>query len=224
VPAKQRRQRGFTMIEIAVVVAIVAVMVALGYPLLRRARPRAELAGLGTQLHALVHRARQEALARGKDVAVIFYPAAATGSGVGRILVIADDTHGFMAGTAPAGNLDYCTSTPAVHGGETLTDLELPSGVTLTAPARTDPFPFPYNLVPAPTGGCSFCTGTVPGGGARGALRFDSRGRATFFADCGLPPLDLPNGGSVALTNTGLSGSRVLTVLPSGGIRTFSVE
>lgn len=223
-PATPRRQRGFTLIEIAVVVVIIAVMVALGYPLMRSTRPRAELAGLGTQLHALTHRARQEALARGKDVAVIFYPAATTSSGVGRILVIADDTHGFMAGTAPGGHLDYCTSTPAVHGGETLVDIELPAGVTLAAPARAQPFPFPYNLVPAPAGGCSFCTGTVPGGGARGALRFDSRGRAAFFADCGLPPLDLPNGGSVALTNSGLRGSRVLTVLPSGGIRTFSVE
>ncbi|GEJ55659.1 pilus assembly FimT family protein [Anaeromyxobacter diazotrophicus] len=222
-PATPRRQRGFTLIEVAVVLAIAAAMVTMGYPLVHRTRPRVELAGLGTQLHALVHRARQEALARGKDVAVIFYPAATTSSGTGRILVIADEAGGFMGGAAPAGNLDYCTTLPNLHG-DTLDAIDLPRGVTLSAPARAQAFPFPYNLAPAPANGCSFCTGTVPsGGGARGALRFDARGRAAFFADCGVASA-LPNGGSVALTNSELGGSRVLTVLPSGAIRTFSVE
>jgi prepilin-type N-terminal cleavage/methylation domain-containing protein len=215
--------RGFTIIEVAVVLAIVAILVALGYPLASRARPRAELAGLGTEIHALMHRARQEALARGKDVAVIFYPTAATRFGQGRILAIADEPGGFMAGAAPAGNIDYCTATPSLNG-ERLGGIDLPAGVTLSVPARAQAFPFPYNLVPAPVGGCSFCSGTVPGGGGpRGAVRFDSRGRAAFYADCGIPS-ELPNGGSVAITNNDLGGSRVLAVLPSGGIRTFSVE
>jgi prepilin-type N-terminal cleavage/methylation domain-containing protein len=220
--ASSGRSRGFTIIELAVVVGIIGAILALGYPLMRRTRPRAALAGLGAELHSVMHRARLEALSRGKDVAVIFYPAAVTSSGVGRILMVADEAGGFMAGAAPAGDLDYCTMTPG-RPVETLEAIDLPSGVKLAAPARTPTFAFPFSVVPTPAAGCSFCAGTVPGGGSRGAVRFDSRGRASFFGDCHVP-LDLPNGGSVAVTNSDLGGSRVLAVLPSGGIRTFTVE
>jgi prepilin-type N-terminal cleavage/methylation domain-containing protein len=222
VPASHRAPRGFTIIELAVVVAIAAAILALGYPLLSRTRPRAQLAGLGTELQAVMHRARQEALAQGRDVAVIFYPSATTSTGQGRILVVVDGASGYMAGAAPAGNLDYCTTTPALTP-EVLAQIDLPTGLTFATPPRTVALPFPYNLVSAPTNGCSFCNGTVPGGGARGAVRFDSRGRASLFADCGAP-LSAPSGGSVAVTSTELGGSRVVAVLPSGGIRTFTVE
>jgi prepilin-type N-terminal cleavage/methylation domain-containing protein len=217
------KNRGFTIVELATVVAIVAALMALGYPIMRRARPRVELAGLGTELQSLMNRARLEAMSRGRDVSVIFYPAAVTPTGVGRILVVADEAGGFMAGAAPAGNLDYCTMTPG-RPVETLNLVDLPSGVRLAAPSRTQAFPFPFSVVPAPLAGCSFCTGAVPGGGgARGAVRFDSRGRASFFGDCGVA-LDLPNGGSVAVTNADLSGSRVVAILPPGSVRTFAVE
>jgi prepilin-type N-terminal cleavage/methylation domain-containing protein len=106
------KNRGFTIVELATVVAIVAALMALGYPIMRRARPRVELAGLGTELQSLMNRARLEAMSRGRDVSVIFYPAAVTPTGVGRILVVADEAGGFMAGAAPTGNLDYCTMTP----------------------------------------------------------------------------------------------------------------
>jgi prepilin-type N-terminal cleavage/methylation domain-containing protein len=211
------KNRGFTIVELATVVAIVAALLALGYPIMRRARPRVELAGLGTELQSLMNRARLEAMSRGRDVSVIFYPAAVTPTGVGRILVVADEAGGFMAGAAPAGNLDYCTMTPG-RPVETLNLVDLPSGVRLAAPSRTQAFPFPFSVVPAPLAGCSFCTGAVPGG-----VRFDSRGRASFFGDCGVA-LDLPNGGSVAVTNADLSGSRVVAILPPGSVRTFAVE
>lgn len=217
-----RNQRGFTMVEVGVVIAIVAALLALGYPLMRRTRPRAEMAGLSTELHAIVHRARQEALARGRDVAVLFYPDAITSSGTGLILVVADDTGGFMAGAVPAGNLDYCTMTPGLPA-PSLDRIYLPVGVTIAAPPRTPSYPFPFSLVPTPTGGCSFCNGTVPGGGTRGAIRFDGRGRATFYGNCGLPG-DHPNGGSVALTSTVLNGSRILAILPSGAIKSVNVD
>jgi len=217
-----RNERGFTLVEIAVVIGIIAALLALGYPLMRRTRPRAEMAGLATELHAVVHRARQEALSRGRDVSVLFYPDAVTKDGRGLILVVADDTGGFMAGAVPAGNLDYCTMTPGAPV-PTLERIYLPTGVTIAAPPRTPSFPFPFSLVPAPATGCSFCNGTAPGGGSRGAIRFDGRGRASFFGNCGLPG-DYPNGGSVALTSSVLNGSRILAVLPSGVVKSVNLD
>jgi prepilin-type N-terminal cleavage/methylation domain-containing protein len=216
------RYRGFTLVEVAVTIAIIAIVVALAYPTLARTRPRAQLSGAASELQALMYRSRQEALARGRDVVVIFYPGAGTATGTGLVLAIADDAGGFAAGAAPPGALDYCTTSPAL-APEALARIELPRDLTLSAPARAQAFPFPYSLVPAPAAGCSFCTGVEPGGGPRGAVRFDSRGRASFFANCGAPSA-LPNGGSVALSSATLQGSRVLAVLPTGSVRTFSVE
>lgn len=217
-----RNQRGFTMVELGVVIAIIAALLALGYPLMRRTRPRAEMAGLATELHAVVHRARQEALSRGRDVSVLFYPDATTRSGKGLIFVVADDTGGFMAGAVPSGNLDYCTMTPGAPAPN-IERISLPADVTIAAPPRTPSYAFPFSLVPAPTTGCSFCNGTVPGGGSRGAIRFDGRGRATFYGNCGLPG-DYPNGGSIALTSSILNGSRILAILPSGAIQSVNVD
>jgi prepilin-type N-terminal cleavage/methylation domain-containing protein len=219
---RTRESQGFTLIEAMVVVAVIGIVAALAYSSLSRSRPRAQLAGVANELQALMYRARQEALARGRDVAVVFYPAATTPDGQGRILLVADEVGGFMAGTAPAGAVDYCTMTPT-RTPDILAQIDLPRDLRIAAPARAQAFPFPYGLVAAPTAGCAFCTGTVPGGGTRGAVRYDSRGRAAFFADCGVPAA-FPNGASVALTSTALRGSRVLAVPPTGGARTFSVE
>jgi prepilin-type N-terminal cleavage/methylation domain-containing protein len=218
--ARRPGTRGFTLIEMAVVVAIAAVLAALAYTALRRANPRARLAGLGTELHAMLHGARQEALARGRDVAVLFYPAAANGPGTGRVFVLADEQGGFLLGAAPPGLPDFCTMAPASPSGQVIATLDLPPGFTLSAPARAQAFPFPWNLVPAPAGGCSFCS---TGATAQGAVRFDAQGKATFYSTCGAV-LAIVNGGSVAITHAELGGSRVTVILPNGGVRTFSVE
>lgn len=218
------RDRGFTLIEGAVVVAIVGILAALSISYLGRARPRAQLADASAELQAIFFRARQEALARGRDVAVVFYPGAPSAlDGVGRIFLVVDPATGFMRGTVPAGALEYCSMTPT-RTPEVLAQIDLPPNLRLAAPTRAVALPFPYATVPAPANGCSFCTGTLASPAtSRGAVRFDSRGRVSFFADCGAPS-DLPNGGSIALTNADLRGSRVLAIPPTGAVRTFSFE
>jgi len=218
------RDRGFTLIEAAVVMAIVSILATLAYSYLGAARPRAQLADAAAELQAILFRARQEALARGRDVAVVFYPGAPSAQdGVGQIFLVVDATTGFMRGTAPAGAVDYCTMTPT-RTPEVLARIDLPPNLRLATPTRSVALPFPYSAVPAPANGCSFCTGTLPApASSRGAVRFDSRGRVAFFADCGAP-IDQPNGGSIALTNADMRGSRVLAIPPTGGVRAFNFE
>ena len=70
----RRPLRGFTMIELAIVLAISAVITALAWSNIWRLRPRAQLADASSEIVALVHGARQHALATGNDVVVMIFP------------------------------------------------------------------------------------------------------------------------------------------------------
>lgn len=220
VPAAE--PRGFTLLEVAITVAILGVLVALSWSGYSKTRPRAKLAATATDIHALIHGARQQALATGHDVSVLFYPAQATGSGTGRVVEYLDMAGGFMTNTAPPGYPSFCTYDPGAAGAQAPNDVldtvEIPRQVAIAPPANPVALTFPYN-VPQPTTGCSFC-GASPN---MGAIRFDSRGRATFFSTCGVPGA-FPNGGSISLTSAELAGSRVLAVTPGGSVRIFDAE
>ncbi len=212
--------RGFTLLEVAVTVAILGVLVALSWSSYSRTRPRARLATTATDIHAMIHGARQQALATGHEVSILFYPAQSTGSGTGRVVEYLDMAGGFMTDTAPAGYPSFCTFDPGTLATQAPNDildtLDIPQLVAIAPPANPVALTFPYN-VPPPTTGCSFC------GASRGGIRFDSRGRATFFSTCGAPAPS-PGGGSISLTSADLAGSRVLAVTPTGNTRIFDAE
>lgn len=149
--SRPRKPRGFTLVEAAVVIAIIGVLAALTIASLARSRPRANLIGLATELHATMGWARNEALARGRDVAVLFYPTAGPNN-TGRVLVVADDAAGALAGTFMAGvpsgsDPDFCTLNPGALIGfgntgamaKVLAVIDLPSGVAMATPERTSP-------------------------------------------------------------------------------------
>ncbi len=214
--------RGFTLLEVAITVAILGVLVALSWSSYSHTRPRARLSATAADLHALIHGARQQALATGREVSVLVYPAQSTGSGTGRVVEYLDMKGGFMTGTAPPGYPTFCTFNPgapaAPDPNDILDSVEIPMQVTIAPPANPVALTFPYN-VPQPTTGCSFCAGTP----SMGAIRFDARGRATFFSTCGTPGV-FPTGGSISLTSADLAGSRVLAVTPNGSVRVFDAE
>ena len=214
-----RRSRGFTLVELMVTVAIIAIVAALAYFGVARLRPRAELLTSAADLEALVRGARQNALSTGRDTVVMVFPQARNPrGGAGRVIVYEDAAHTFFGAVAP--NFDaFDPVAPGVPGDSLLGNLDLPLGITFglggaAAPVLDDP----YKSIPV--GLCSFCAST---GDDRGAIAFDYRGRARFYPSCGAP-LAVP-GGTLALQgNQDLRGSFRLLVITTatGGVRSLS--
>ena len=211
--------RGFTLIELLVVIAIILVLTGLAWSNLWRLRPRAQLADATSELVALVHGARQHALATGNDVAVMVFPSYAASGATGRVIVYEDGNADFFS---DLGAINFAGYDPAVlkHGSRSqiVADYDLPRNVIVgpdagagTSAALVPPLAgIPINIY------CSFCK---TDGDRRGAIRFDSRGRAFFYsanAGLGQPATDVV-GGSLSLTAPEVGGQRSLIVTSGTG-------
>ncbi len=226
----KRRPRGFTLIELMVVVAVIAVVAGLATIGMGRARPRASLNGASVELRALLHQARQQALVSGADVAVLFYPgvSAATDS-LGRVVVYQDALFNFFNpgsavhfGAYDPIALGSATNAAGVVKGEVIETFNLPNGVTFgpaTGMGTSATLPAPFITIPV-TSECSFCLGA--GTARRGAVVFDHRGRARFYRTDG-PPL-VVDGGSISLTAAEIQGATPLVRLVAITATTGSLQ
>jgi len=183
---RRRARRGFTLVEMAVVVAIVAALAALAYSSLSHEKPRADLASATVELASLIHQARQSALASGDNVAVLVYPNYVNPgvNSTGYFIVYQDACFDFFTGGATCGvsYASYAPATPAAGGNGTYQSLVL------------DTMTLPYGIVVGPAAGmgagaalvaplaavqvntyCSFC------GTTGGAVQFSSQGQASFY-------------------------------------------
>jgi prepilin-type N-terminal cleavage/methylation domain-containing protein len=219
-----RRQRGFTLIEMAVVVAIIAVVAGLAIASFSRQRPRAHLASATAELHSLIHGARQTALSTGHDVVVMVFPRFATSSGTGRVVVYEDGDFDFFTAGA-AGGMDFERFDPTGRraGGrsQVLEVFDLPAGVAFGAsPGAPSSLPAPLNGIDISLD-CTFC-GVLSD--HRGAIRFDGRGRAWFHGANGVAPTVA--GAALNVTSAGtdaVQGQRTLVITPiTGSVRLIS--
>lgn len=212
---QDRTQKGFTVIEAMVVMAIIAVLAAVAFPSLLRQRPRAHLAAATAELQSLVHGARQQALATGHDVWVVVFPEYVSSEGTGRVVVYEDGNYNFATTNAPDVDLDRMVPGAPASGtlSRVVTTFDLPAGVTFgTDGSGPSTLPAPLAGIDL-TLGCSFC-GTLTD--HRGAIRFDSRGRATFYGRTGVPLVT--TGAALNLTaSPNVQGQRTLVVTPITG-------
>lgn len=211
--------RGFTLIELVVVIAIIVTLAGLAWTNLWRLRPRAQLADASSELVALVHGARQHALATGNDVAVLFFPSYASSGATGRVIVYEDGNADFFS---DLGAINFAGYDPAVlkHGtrSQIVADYDLPRNIVIGPAAGAGA----STALVAPLAGipidvdCSFCKAD---GDRRGAIRFDSRGRAFFYsanAGIGQPATDVV-GGSLSLAAPEVGGQRSLIITSGTG-------
>jgi len=231
-PAKAR---GFTMVEMATVIAIIVVVTVLSWDLMRRGRPRADFDSTTNEIQSLVHQARQEALAYGRQVAVMVFPDYANGKSTGRIIVLRDDSdQNFLnnaSTTLTFGQYDPSVlqaPTNGVDSGEVISTFDLPSNV-LVGPATGygQALFFPYASITV-TADCSFCIG---GGDRRGAIVFDGGGQTSFWYLAGTTITEqdpsTTTGGSFSIYSTDLpigttyTTSTFVITSPQGSVRTF---
>ncbi len=216
---RNRPTRGFTLVELAIVMAIVVTLGVLAWSNLWRLRPRAQLADASSEVVALVHGARQQALATGHDVVVMIFPQYANGTGTGRIVVYEDGDFSFLTAT---GNPNFGVFDPGTQRTGPLSSVastyDFPRTVAVgpatgagTSAALTAPLAsIPVNV------DCSFC---ATSGDRRGAIRFDPRGRAFFYsavAGNGQPAVGI-QGGSLSMTSAETGGQRTLIVTSGTG-------
>jgi prepilin-type N-terminal cleavage/methylation domain-containing protein len=174
-----RRARGYTLIEMTLVVVILGILVMLGYPTLKRVRPRANLAGTAAELSALLSNARQNALATGNFTVVMVFPNTANkAGGTGRVVVYQDPAFTFLSASAADNFGGWNASNDSQAGSSALIgSLNLPRGITIGfGDASAPTLDAPYAITAA---GCNFCSSTSP---RRGAIVFDARGRARFYS------------------------------------------
>jgi prepilin-type N-terminal cleavage/methylation domain-containing protein len=245
--AMRGRQHGFTMIEIAVVLAIVAILAAAAYPIFRAASRNASVAATATELQMRLEGLPYKAMSDQRDYLFVLADtpnndAAQCGSladaGCVRVFVLRNPAATWRLSSfdvsSPGNDLDAQT-------GAVVDELRLGKGIHFYRPKTPTNFlppPFDQIATPLPDGTSSLKTFdselTPTCAGARRCLAFRFRpGGAVELEppDRSAPPTDLAakNGHAFALGSDmddqtrGADQRAVLVAVPSGLVRAYGI-
>jgi len=213
---RRRSAPGFTLVEMMVVIAVVAVVAAMGYALFGRQQPRQQLSGFALELRGLLHGARQTAFATGHRVVVMVFPDQVQGlRGQGRLILYEDGDFDFFSDAAAINFAGYDpTTSVAGPRSQALDVVDLPGQVVVGPPTgqgATAIMPAPFDGIPINVD-CAFCLGAD----RRGAVVFDPLGSVTF-QDRNGPPLALPKGASLSITAPDAGEVRTIAIVAANG-------
>lgn len=168
-------RRGVTLLELAIVLGIIAILMGLSVASLQAVRTRASYSSVANEVVMAVKRARMEAITRGRYTAFILDRSGAGPNGLHRYWTI-QTTNAFNLTTFST-NPAACNTPPAC---EILTSGTLPSGVAFGPDNYGATLPAPLGTIAlANSSPCSFCATTPTNWGS---ILFAPGGAAAFSA------------------------------------------
>jgi prepilin-type N-terminal cleavage/methylation domain-containing protein len=225
-----RSERGFTILEVAVTVAIIGVVAAMAIPIVTAARRNASVASTAWDLALYLKGPRATALTRQQDLVLVLVDAQGNDARTCGVLSRARCVRRFLFAPLPAWSFaTFDPGSPSANVDETAGAIfeqeTLPRGIRFHLPAidRT-PLPAPFDTVKVLDSGL---TRTCAAEARCIAIRFSADGEVTAEPPTAAPVtsagIAIGLGSDLVVEHAGAEQRSVLVSFPSGIVRSYGL-